>query len=51
VEKQAPETLFAGKSLAALEAALAARQEFGVRSDPDHGEDSPLYRSMPRKGI
>ena len=79
-KKQAPDTLFAGKSLADLEAGLAARQEsgvtvadlalarsaaqkardeeesrlnkllilvtHGVRSHPDHGEDSPLYRSM-----
>lgn len=79
-KKQAPDTLFAGKSLADLEAAIAARQEsgetvadlalarsaaqkardeeevrlnkllilvtHGVRSHPDHGEDSPLYRSM-----
>ena len=79
-KKQASDTLFAGKSLADLEAGLAARQEFGVavadlalarsaaqkardeeesrlnkllilvthgvRSHPDHGEDSPLYRSM-----
>ena len=79
-KKQAPDAVFAGKTLADLEAALAASQEsgenvsvlalarsaaqktrdeeqsalnhllvlvtHGVRSHPDHGEDSALYRSM-----
>ncbi len=46
-KKQAPDTLFAGKSLADLEAALAARQESGETVS----ELALAFAKRPRKGI